>query len=138
MSELRQRLLPIARQPLALVGALRDVLRERDRARRSHWLTQPAASPRRQRVFKFYTASLRRTVERWRREAEFRGASSEPVAGALVKISEGGRALMTLPAKGQGARQARARAGPARAQENLDAAAPMSAARYSPASWSSA
>ena len=51
--------------------------------------------------FKFYTASLRRTVERWRREAGLGGVSSEPVAGALVKISEGSRALMTLPARGR-------------------------------------
>ena len=29
------------------------------------------------------------------------GATSEPVAGALVKISEGSRALMTLPARGR-------------------------------------
>jgi hypothetical protein len=50
--------------------------------------------------FKFYAANLRRSVERWKREAGF-GAASEPVAGALVKISEGSRALMTLPARGR-------------------------------------
>jgi hypothetical protein len=50
--------------------------------------------------FKFYTTSLRRTVELWKSEAGL-GAKSEPVTGALVKISEGSRALMTLPARGR-------------------------------------
>src|SRR6476659_788241 len=99
MSELRQRLLPIARQPLALVGALRTFC-----ASASDSAKILADQPALRRVaarFKFYTASLRRSVERWRREAGLGGVSSEPVAGALVKISEGSRALMTLPARGR-------------------------------------
>src|SRR6476659_4413885 len=99
MSELRQRLLPIARQPLALVGALRTFC-----ASASDSAKILADQPALRRVaarFKFYTASLRRSVERWRREAGLCGVSSEPVAGALVKISEGSRALMTLPARGR-------------------------------------
>ena len=99
MSELRQRLLPIARQPLALVGALRTFC-----ASASDSAKILADQPALRRVaarFKFYTASLRRSVERWRREAGLGGVSSEPVAGALVKISEGSRALRTLPARGR-------------------------------------
>src|SRR6478672_11912031 len=99
MSELRQRLLPIARQPLALVGVLRTFCASAsDRAKT---LADQPALRRVAARFKFYTASLRRTVERWRREAGLGGVSSEPVAGALVKISEGSRALMTLPARGR-------------------------------------
>ena len=99
MSELRQRLLPIARQPLALVGVLRTFCASAsDRAK---ILADQPALRRVAARFKFYTASLRRTVERWRREAGLGGVSSEPVAGALVKISEGSRALMTLPARGR-------------------------------------
>ena len=98
MSELRQRLLPIARQPLALVGVLRTFcVSATDRAK---VLADLPAIRGIATQFKFYTGSLRRTVERWKREAGL-GATSEPVAGALVKISEGSRALMTLPAKGR-------------------------------------
>ncbi len=98
MSELRQRLLPIARQPLALMGILRTFcasLSERAKI----LADQPALRGITTRL-KFYAANLRRTVERWKSEAGV-GTASEPVAGALVKISEGSRALMTLPAKGR-------------------------------------
>ena len=98
MSELRQRLLPIARQPLALMGILRTVCASA--GGRAKILADQPAIRRIATRFKFYTANLRRTVERWKREAGF-GATSEPVTGALVKISEGSRALMTLPARGR-------------------------------------
>src|SRR4249920_2108889 len=78
MSELRQRLLPIARQPLALVGVLRMFCASAsDRAK---ILADQPALRRVAARFKFYTASLRRTVERWRREAGLGGVPSEPVA----------------------------------------------------------
>jgi hypothetical protein len=51
-------------------------------------------------LLRIYTENLRRTVERWTGEVNL-GASGEPMAGALVRISEGGKALMTLPAKGR-------------------------------------
>jgi hypothetical protein len=98
MSELRQRLLPIARQPLALMGVLRNFcasLIERVKSVMDTRSVRRTAA-----LFRIYTEKLRRTVEKWRGKANF-DASSEPVADALVKISEGGRALMTLPAKGR-------------------------------------
>ena len=98
MSELRQRLLPIAKPPLALMGALRDFsasVTERVKSLADSREVRRAAA-----LLRIYTENLRRTVEGWRGEASS-AASSEPVTGALVKISEGGRALMTLPAKGR-------------------------------------
>ena len=98
MSELRQRLLPIDRQPLALVGVLRTFCAsasERAKILADHPALRSIAAR-----FKLYTANLRRTADRWKGEAGL-GAKSEPVTGALVKISEGSRALMTLPAKGR-------------------------------------
>jgi hypothetical protein len=98
MSELRQRLLPIAKPPLALMGALRDFsasVTERVKSLADSREIRRAAA-----LLRIYTENLRRTVEGWRGEASS-AAPSEPVAGALVKISEGGRALMTLPAKGR-------------------------------------
>ena len=98
MGELRQRLLPIAKPPLALMGALRDfsaIVTERVKSLADSREVRRAAAR-----LRIYTENLRRTVEGWRGEANS-AASSEPVAGALVKISEGGRALMTLPAKGR-------------------------------------
>lgn len=99
MSELRQRLLPIAKPPLALVGFLRALC-----ASANERLT---ASPG--------FASVRRTIERWKARAApvlhrvierwmpsaSPSASSEPASGALVKLSEGSRALLTLPEKGR-------------------------------------
>src|SRR5262245_51596636 len=98
MTELRQRLLPIARQPLALVGVLRTFCAsagERAKILADHPALRSVAAR-----FKLHTANLRRTVELWKSEAGL-GANSEPVAGALIKISEGSRALMALPAKGR-------------------------------------
>jgi hypothetical protein len=98
MSELRQRLLPIARQPLALVGILR-AFRASVNERLGALAEQPSVR-RNLRRLALYAAILRRTVERWKGEAGL-GAASEPVTGALVKISEGSRALMALPEKGR-------------------------------------
>ena len=98
MSELRQRLLPIAKPPLALMGAWRDFsasVTERVKSLADSREVRRAAA-----LLRIYTENLRRTIEGWSGEASS-AASSEPVAGALVKISEGGRALMTLPAKGR-------------------------------------
>ena len=98
MGELRQRLLPIAKPPLALMGALRDfsaIVTERVKSLADSREVRRAAAR-----LRIYTENLRRTVEGWRGEANS-AASSEQVTGALVKISEGGRALMTLPAKGR-------------------------------------
>jgi len=98
MSELRQRLLPIAKPPLALMGALRDFsasVTERVKSLVDSREVRRAAA-----LLRIYTENLRRTVEGWRGEANS-AASSEQVTGALVAISEGGRALMTLPAKGR-------------------------------------
>jgi hypothetical protein len=98
MSELRQRLLPIAKPPLALMGALRDfsaIVTERAKSLADSRKVRRAAA-----LLRIYTENLRRTVEGWKGEASS-AASSEPVAGALGAISEGGRALMTLPAKGR-------------------------------------
>lgn len=98
MSELRQRLLPIAKPPLALMGTLRDfsaIVTGRAKSLADSREVRRAAA-----LLRIYTENLRRTVEGWRGEANS-AATSEPVAGALVKISEGGRALMTLPAKGR-------------------------------------
>jgi hypothetical protein len=98
MSELRQRLLPIAKPPLALMGALRDfsaIVTERAKSLADSRKVRRAAA-----LLRIYTENIRRTVEGWKGEASS-AASSEPVAGALGAISEGGRALMTLPAKGR-------------------------------------
>ena len=98
MSELRQRLLPIAKPPLALMGALRDfsaIVTERAKCLADSRKVRRAAA-----LLRIYTENIRRTVEGWKGEASS-AASSEPVAGALGAISEGGRALMTLPAKGR-------------------------------------
>lgn len=98
MSELRQRLLPIAKPPLALMGVLRNFsasVTDRVKSLADSREVRRAAA-----LLRIYTENLRRTVEGWRGEANS-AAASEPVAGALVKISEGGRALMTLPAKGR-------------------------------------
>lgn len=79
MSQPRQRLLPIARLPLALVGLLRTTY-----------------------------ASLGERLRPVLRQIQKRLSGqiivpqlNEPVQGALVKISEGSRALMALPAKGR-------------------------------------
>ena len=96
MSQSRQRLLPIARQPLALVGVLRAVC-----AAANDRLAASAQQPGVRRSLTrlaVYAEILRRTIERWKRGA---GAEGEPVSGALVKISEGSRALMTLPERGR-------------------------------------
>jgi hypothetical protein len=98
MSELRQRLLPIAKPQLALVGILRAFC-----ASTSERVTSVAESRLGRRaaaLLRIYSERLRRTVEGWKSEGA-QAASSEPMAGAIVKISEGGRALMTLPAKGR-------------------------------------
>src|SRR5262245_20759145 len=99
MSELRQRLLPIARQPLALMGFLRAFCASA--GERAKVLAEQPAIRRIAARFKFYTAILRRSVERWKRESGLGGRTSEPVPGALVKLPEGSRALMTLPARGR-------------------------------------
>jgi hypothetical protein len=98
MSELRQRLLPIAKPPLALVGVLRAFCASAEERVKS--LADSRSVRRAAALLRIYAENLRRTVEGWRGEANL-AASSEPVAGAIVKISEGGRALMTLPAKGR-------------------------------------
>jgi hypothetical protein len=49
---------------------------------------------------KLYAINLCRTVEHWRGETSL-GAAREPVAGALVKISERSRVLLTLPSMGR-------------------------------------
>ena len=98
MSELRQRLLPIAKPPLALMGAWRDFsasVTERVKSLVDSREVRRAAA-----LLRIYTENLRRTIEGWSGEASS-AASRQPVAGAFVKISEGGRALMTLPAKGR-------------------------------------
>ena len=93
MSELRQRLLPIARQPLARVGILRG-FRASVRERLGALAELPSVRRNLMRLA-LYAAILRRTVEHWKGEAGL-GAASEPVTGALVKISEGSRALVKL------------------------------------------
>ena len=98
MSELRQRLLPIARQPLALVGVLRAFRASADE-RLKVLADQPSVRRLTARL-KLYAINLRRTVEHWRGETSL-GAAREPVAGALVKISEGSRVLLTLPSMGR-------------------------------------
>ena len=98
MSELRQRLLPIAKPPLALMGVLRTFCASANE--RVKFLTDSRSARRAAALLRIYTESLRRTVQGWWGESNLR-ASSEPVSGALVRISEGGKALMTLPAKGR-------------------------------------
>ena len=93
MSELRQRLLPIARQPLARVGILCG-FRASVRERRGALAELPSVRRNLMRLA-LYAAILRRTVEHWKGEAGL-GAASEPVTGTLVKISEGSRALVKL------------------------------------------
>jgi len=88
MSQLRQRLLPRAGLPLALLGFVRS-LRASLYERLNAFYERLNAFP-----------SLRRLNERWKGHAML-GPMNEPVAGALVKISEGSRALLTLPAKGR-------------------------------------
>ena len=90
MSQSRQRLLPIARLPLALVGAisatrayLEKVLHTGAKAL-GEWL-----SPLVQRIQERLTGRV--GVPQF----------NEPVQGALDRLSEGGKALMTLPAKGR-------------------------------------
>ena len=76
MSELRQRLLPIARQPLARVGILcgfRASVRERLGA-----LAELPSVRRNLMRLALYAAILRRTVEHWKGEAGL-GAASERV-----------------------------------------------------------
>ena len=99
MSELRQRLLPIARPPLALMGVLRS-FRASVKERLGALAEQPGVRRTLTRLLAVYAAILRRTVERWKGEPGI-GPAGEPVAGALVKISEGSRALMALPEKGR-------------------------------------
>src|SRR6476659_10188983 len=96
MSELRQRLLPIARQPLALVGILR-AFRASVNKRLGALAEQPGVRRDLMRLA-LYAATLRRTVERWKGESGL-GAAGEPVTGAL--FSGGSRALMALPEKGR-------------------------------------
>src|SRR5262245_2434842 len=88
MSELRQRLLPIARQPLALMGFLRALCASA--GERAKILAEQPAIRRIAARFKFYPASLRRSVERWKRESGLGGRRSEPGTWAPVKRSEGG------------------------------------------------
>ena len=98
MSGVRQRLLPIARRLLALLGVLRAF-----RASANERLKGLAEQPSVRRLIarlKLYAINLRRTVEHWRGETSL-GAAREPVAGALVKISERSRALLTLPSMGR-------------------------------------
>ena len=135
MSELRQRLLPIAKPPLALMGALRDFSRERDRAREVLG-GLPRGSPRGSALADLYRKSPphRRGLEgrsQFRRLERAGGRRSRQD----LRRRQGAH---DAACEGQGARQARARAGPARAQEIVVAAAPMCAARSSPASSSSA
>ena len=98
MGELRQRLLPIARKPLALVGILRAFC-ARVKERLGALAEQPSLRCNLVRLAA-YTAILRRTIERWKREAAV-GAPGEPVSGALVKVPKGSRALMRLPERGR-------------------------------------
>jgi hypothetical protein len=99
MSDLRQRLLPIARQPLALMSVLRS-FRASVEKRVGALAEQPGVRRTLTRLLAVYAAILRRAVERWKGEPGI-GPAGEPVAGALVKISEGSRALMALPVKGR-------------------------------------
>jgi hypothetical protein len=95
MSQLRQRLLPIARLQLALLGSLRVLRASVDERlipgllRAIERLKADASLSR-----------LRRRIERWKGGLSL-PRMNQPMAGALVKISEGRRALLTLPAKGR-------------------------------------
>jgi hypothetical protein len=90
MSQSRQRLLPIARLPLALVGAISATRAYLERVLHTgakalgEWL-----SPLVQRIQERLSGRI--GVPQF----------NEPVQGALDKISEGGKALTTLPAKGR-------------------------------------
>jgi AsmA-like C-terminal region/Protein of unknown function len=80
MSQLRQRLLPRAGLPLALMGFLRALRASLYR-----------------RLLAGYGLIQHRLHPQW----SLPRVTEPVVAGALVKISEGGRALLTLPAKGR-------------------------------------
>ena len=90
MSQPRQRLLPTARLQLALVGALRATRAKLEQ------LLHAGGVFLRERLRPILQRIQERLPERFR-TVHF----DEPVHDALVKISEGGRALMTLPAKGR-------------------------------------
>ena len=100
MSELRQRLLPIAKLPLALVGSLRALCvsaNERLKAK----LDLPSLRRTLERLRTSVSPPLLyRLIERWQAKSSS-DTASEPIAGALVRLSEGSRALLTLPAKGR-------------------------------------
>ena len=92
MSQLRQRLLPIATLPLALLGSLRALRASVDERlipalrRTIEWLRAHAT-----------LSNLRRSIECWKGGVSL-PRMNQPVARALVKFSEGRRALVTLPA----------------------------------------
>ena len=70
MSELRQRLLPIAKPPLALMGALRDFsasVTERVKSLADSREVRRAAA-----LLRIYTENLRRTIEGWSGRSQFR------------------------------------------------------------------
>ncbi len=95
MSQPRQRLLPIARLPLALLGSLRALRASVDER------LIPALRRTIERLKADATLSdLRRRFERWKGGMGV-PRMNQPMAGALVKISEGRRALLTLPARGR-------------------------------------
>ena len=95
MSQPRQRLLPIARLPLALLGSLRALRASVDER------LIPALRRTIERLNSDATLSdLRRRIERWKGGAGV-PRMNQQMAGALVKISEGRRALLTLPARGR-------------------------------------
>ena len=100
MSQPRQRLLPIAGLPLALEPALRAT-----RARLGSILRAAHArlGGSLRASWAAFGERLRPIIQRIqeRLPERFRAQLDEPVQGALVKISEGGKALMTLPAKGR-------------------------------------
>ena len=100
MSEPRQRLLPIAKPLLELLGSLR-ALCANAHERLKVYLNQPGL----RRALERLRASadspvLHRLTAPWRAMSN-PDTASERMAGALVKFSEGGRALLTLPARGR-------------------------------------
>ena len=95
MSQLRQRLLPISRLPLALLGSLHALRASVDER------LMPGLLRAIERLKADASLSnLRRRIEYWKGGLSL-PQMNQPVAGALVKISEGSRALLTLSAKGR-------------------------------------
>src|SRR3990172_6163930 len=88
MSQPRQRLLPIARLPLALVGFLRA--------------TRASVAKRLRPLLRQIQESLALFLRKIQDRLPGHMAMphlNEPVQGALIKISEGSKAIMALPAK---------------------------------------